>query len=236
MTESSNPQHSGSAPQLAPEVAALFPPGVVAAELRGDGDPALLTERERQVTERFVPKRLKEFAAGRACARLALAELGIEGFSLLPAPDRQAVWPATVAGSITHTDGYCAVAVAHRTQARGLGIDSEVVTAVHEELWPRICAPSELAWLQERAPRQRLPWAALVFAAKECFYKCQYPVTLEWLDFSAVEIELTDREAHSGSFLVRARRPIQLEASARLPLPGQFRFHERWVTAAMALT
>lgn len=248
MTQSNNPRSGQPSPgaqatagarsdniaRLAPQVAALFPPGVVAAELRGEGDPALLSVGERQGVERFVPKRLKEFAAGRTCARLALQELGISGFSLLPAPDRRPLWPPGVTGSITHTEGYCVAVVARCSQIRSLGIDSEGIEAVHEELWPHICGAAELAWLKQLRPERRQACAALIFAAKECFYKCQYPVTGEWLDFSAVAIELADRQGKSGQLRVIPQREIQLQAATAFPMPGHFRFHERWVTAAVA--
>jgi 4'-phosphopantetheinyl transferase EntD len=221
--------------RLAPELGTMFPPGVVAAELQGEGDPALLCAQEMQVTERFAPKRKREFAAGRACARLALARLGIEGFSLLPAEDRQPRWPSDIVGSITHTEGYCAAVVARSGHVRSLGVDCELKHSVHAELWPRICGPAELAWLEQLPPEQRTAAAGLVFSAKESFYKCQYALTAEWLPFSAVAIEVLAQGAAGGAFLVRARRPLRLEASAQLPLRGHFRFHGDWVTTGLAV-
>jgi len=226
---------AASCARLAPQLAALLPPGAVAAELCGAGDPALLLDAERQAVQHCAPKRMREFAAGRQCARLALQELGVHGFPLLPAPDRQPVWPPSVTGSITHTDGYCAALVARCSQFRGLGVDCEVTQAVHEELWPRICGAQELAWL-ERLPReQRVAHAALLFSAKESFYKCQYPVTGEWLDFTAVHIELPDAHGSGEGFLVIPQRSLRLQGSARLPLPGRFRFREGRVITAIAL-
>jgi 4'-phosphopantetheinyl transferase EntD len=243
MTHSSNPtsrnepgaQSASSLARLAPQVAALFPSGTVAAELLGAGDPAFLSAQEMQLTPRFAPKRIREFAAGRLCARLALGELGIQGWSMLPAEDRQPVWPPAIAGSITHTDGYCTAVVARSRDVASLGVDSEVAQAVRQELWPRICVAAELAWLEHRPPEQRTACAALIFAAKEAFYKCQYPVTREWLDFTAVRIEVPDPTGPGGEILVWPQRRVQLEASARFPLRGRFRFHEGWVTAGIAL-
>jgi 4'-phosphopantetheinyl transferase EntD len=224
-----------SAARLAPEVAALFPGGVVAAELVGDGDPGQLSQQERQALVRAAPKRLKEFAAGRQCAQLALAQLGIKGFPLLPGKDRQPQWPEGITGSITHTEGYCAAVVARRSAVQSLGVDCEVIEAVHEDLWARICGAGELAWLKRLPAGQRTACAALVFAAKEGFYKCQYPLTGEWLDFTAVGIELTEPDAPCGEFRVVPQRPLKLEACACFPLAGRFRFHESWVSAAIAL-
>jgi len=212
-------------------VAALFPPGVVAVELVGEADPALLHPDERQVVERVAARRLKDYAAGRECARLALRQLEIEDFALLPASDRQPLWPPQITGSITHTHGYCIAVAARRSQVGGLGIDAELAQAVHEELWPRICRPEELEWLARQNTQDRGRLAALIFAAKESFYKCQYPLTGEWLGFEEVLIELTG----DSQLLVRPQRPIRLEAHAPLPVKGGFRFHENWVTAGIAV-
>jgi 4'-phosphopantetheinyl transferase EntD len=218
--------------RLAPEVAAMLPPGVVAATLSGEADPTLLLSEERRVVQHVERKRLRDYAAGRLCVRAALRELGIEGFALLPGADRQPLWPHAITGSITHTEGYCIAAVAHSSHVRSLGVDCEVVEAVHEELWPRICCPQELDWLARQPADQRHGLAALFFAAKESFYKCQYPLTREWLGFHDVMIELLA----DGELVVRPQRSIGLEAQVSGPLRGAFRFHGRWVTAGIAIT
>jgi len=103
---------------LSPILAGLFPQGVVAAELREPADAALLLPEERQSCSGFGSKRLEEFAAGRVCARRALAELGIIGFPLPADDDRRPCWPRDVAGSITHTTGFCGAVVAGRDLRR----------------------------------------------------------------------------------------------------------------------
>ena len=50
---------------LSARLGSLFPPGTVAAELRGPGDPALLLPAEAVHLGRAVSKRVQEFAAGR---------------------------------------------------------------------------------------------------------------------------------------------------------------------------
>jgi 4'-phosphopantetheinyl transferase EntD len=52
-----------------PSIESLFLPGVAAAELCGPGDPELLAPEESVAVARAVPKRVREFAAGRLCAR-----------------------------------------------------------------------------------------------------------------------------------------------------------------------
>jgi len=101
---------------LSPTLSRLFLPGVVAADLRGPGDVKLLMPEEARYLGRAVPKRVREFAAGRLCARRALAEFGIVDFAVEVADDRQPVWPASMVGSITHTAGFCAAVAAERNR------------------------------------------------------------------------------------------------------------------------
>ena len=133
-------------------LAALFPDGVVAAELRGQAGgellTQLLTEEERRGVQPCHESRLRDFTAGRLCARRALQQLGIHGFSLLAAADRQPLWPPQIVGSITHTEGYSAAVVARAAVVCALGVDSTVIGAVGCELWPKICTAAELQGLQ----------------------------------------------------------------------------------------
>ena len=52
-------------------------------------------------------------------------KVGIHGLPVLTAPSRAPVWPAGATGDITHTKGYCAVAVGRVSDLRALGIDAE---------------------------------------------------------------------------------------------------------------
>jgi 4'-phosphopantetheinyl transferase EntD len=72
-----------------------------------------------------VPKRRAEFATARMFARNAQAELGIGPCSLVLHHDRSRRWPDGTLGTISHTDSYCAVAVALSCQALGLALDVE---------------------------------------------------------------------------------------------------------------
>jgi 4'-phosphopantetheinyl transferase EntD len=213
----------------------LFAPGVVVAELSQPGDPDLLFPQEAVHVANAVPKRVGEFAAGRLCARRALAQFGIVDFPLTAAKDRQPNWPDSVVGSITHTAGFYAAAVAARTGFAALGLDSEVVGDVNVEIWPSICLPSEISWIRSLAEDAQAAAATLIFSAKEAFYKCQYPLTGEFLSFDAVSVEPPQWGAQEGAFLIRPMRSIHLSAHARLPLQGHYRFHGNFLTAGVAL-
>ena len=154
--------HSGKIPlaclHCSPD---LFPPGVAAAELRTPADPSMLYAEETRDLGLAARKRAEEFTAGRLCARLALATLGIEQFPLRVSQDRRPLWPASIVGSITHTTGMCGAVVAERRLFRSIGVDMEIVGSVTREIWPYICTPEEIAWLTSLPERQQMKWAAL---------------------------------------------------------------------------
>jgi 4'-phosphopantetheinyl transferase EntD len=207
----------------------------VAAELRAPGDPALLLPAEAACLGRAVKKRVEEFAAGRLCARRALAEFGIEDFALRVRSDRQPQWPATLVGSITHTQGLCAAVAAERRRFAGVGLDSEVVGHVKRDIWEKICVEREIDWLASLPGAGQSLAAALIFAAKEAFYKCQYPVTGEFLSFHDVEVDATKWGPERAEFSVRSTRPLAIDAFAAWPVTGRYRFHEGYVSAGVAL-
>jgi 4'-phosphopantetheinyl transferase EntD len=212
----------------------LFPGGVVAAELAGVVPEGLLTESEAQVISHCAPKRIGDFAAGRLCARVAMAEFGVLDYSLLPGADRQPLWPEGLCGSITHTEGYSAAVVTRRLSFRALGVDCERIAAVHAELWPRILGEAERSCLRQLPQPLQATAAALMFAAKEAFYKCQYPLTAEWLEFEDIHIESADWARTSGVFSIRPQRRLRLQA---LPgaIEGRFRVHAPYVSCGAAL-
>jgi 4'-phosphopantetheinyl transferase EntD len=214
---------------------ALFPAGVVAAELHGAAPAGLLTESEARAVSHCAPKRIGDFTAGRLCARRALAAFGVQDFSLLPAHDRQPRWPQGYVGSITHTEGYSAAVVGRGAQYLSLGVDAEAIASVHAELWPRILGEAERRQLtQLQAPEARLRAAAIIFAAKEAFYKCQFPLTSEWLEFEDLHIGSDDFGREQGQFSVRPCRPLKLQ-QAGAPLQGRFRVHAPYVSCGVAL-
>jgi 4'-phosphopantetheinyl transferase EntD len=220
---------------LSPRLGSLFPPGAVAADLSGPGDPTLLLAAEAMYMGRAVPKRVQEFAAGRLCARRALAEFGIVDFPIKVADDRQPIWPDSFVGSITHTAGFGAAVVAERQSAAALGLDSEVVGDVNAEVWPRICVPAETAWVESLPAPEQAAAVTLIFSAKEAFYKCQYALVRERLNFHDARVEAVAWGTSGGAFRIHATRSIALRTRIALPLQGRYVFHEGFVTAGMGL-
>jgi 4'-phosphopantetheinyl transferase EntD len=235
---------------LSAELSRLFAPGAIVAELRTPGDPQLLLPEEAACLARAVPGRIREFAAGRLCARRALATFGIVDFPVLMAGDRQPLWPPSMVGSITHTAGFCAAVAADRQHADApgadapgadapgavaLGLDCEVAGDVKRELWPRICAPDELEWVASLPATEQATAATLIFSAKEAFYKCQYPLAGERLDFHDVSVEIRSWGAAAGEFRIHAARSIALCARTSSPWQGRYLSHQQWVTAGISM-
>ena len=220
---------------LSTSLGTLFPAGAVAADLRGQGNPDLLLAGEAIYVGRAVPKRVQEFAAGRLCARRALAEFGIVDFPIRVADDRQPIWPDAFVGSITHTEGYGAAVVAERRRMRALGLDTEIVGQVKVALWAAICTQREIAWLRSLPQPEQAAVATLIFSAKEAFYKCQYPLTRERLNFHDAVVESVTQPASMGTFTIRPMRRIALEDHTVMPLQGRYLFHREEVTAGIAI-
>ncbi len=225
---------------LSPLLSELFPPGVAAAEMREAGDPALLHREEAVSVAKAVPQRVGEFAAGRLCARRALERFGITGFALEMAPDRVPVWPVPMVGSITHTRGFGAAVVAERRRFSSLGLDVEAAGGVKRELWRHICVPAESDWLESLPEASRACAATLVFSAKEAFYKCQYPVTGERMNFTDLHVTLPGSEEGSWDGAVAAvratpTRRLAISAGRERSFQGCYRLLDGYLCAGFSL-
>lgn len=153
-------------------------------------DITALTAVERQSIAGATEKRCQDFATGRWCARQALQQLGIEPAAIPVGPHREPIWPAGVAGSISHTQGYyCAAA---STDRRSLGIDAENIhNDVDLNTISSIFTPQEYTWVQSASPEAFKNLFYITFSAKESFYKCMFPLVGQYIDFrdAAVEID-----------------------------------------------
>lgn len=194
------------------ELTELLPAAASCRELWGSGDPRTLLPAEMALTASFARSRLREFAAGRSCARLALADLEAMSAPLLVGAGREPLWPAGFTGSITHTDGYCAAAACRIGAVISLGIDVERLVALNRSEWQVLFRPAEIAWLDSLAQREQVAMACALFSAKESYFKCQFPLTRRWLEYQDVELRFGAR-----SFVVQDRN-----AEPRLRVQGAY--------------
>jgi 4'-phosphopantetheinyl transferase EntD len=148
-----------------------------------------LLKAEQEAVAGAAKPRIQQFTAGRVCSRIALGRLGVAAtIPILRGEDRAPVWPPGFVGSISHTDVWCAAAVARATTVRSIGIDLEPATPLKESLWRRVCTPKEREWLHGLHDPGLM--GKILFGAKESVYKCQYPITTMFLGFHAVELEI----------------------------------------------
>ena len=173
---------------------------------------------------RAVPKRRAEFLAGRLAAGRALAALGLTGL-----PDRNEdgspLWPADVAGSITHGAGRAFCAVARTAHVRSLGIDVERVMGPETkvELRARICGDDEWAQLTRSLELPDHELLTFAFSAKESLYKCLYPLMGRFMDFSAARVTAVQGSRHGSGFAGELILSLSVDWSEELRQGRQFR-------------
>lgn len=140
-------------------------------------------------------KRQLEFAAGRTAAREAMSRLGA-GYQCLPStPDRAPIWPAGLVGNLSHDDTLCLALVAKTERIKAIGVDVEPALALTEDVIRETCSMTEQKWIASQYDVDAGLSARRIFSAKECAYKCQYPLTKEMFGFETFEITLSDKTA-----------------------------------------
>jgi len=94
------------------------------------------------------------------------------------------------------------------------------------------CNEAEKAWLLSLPKPQQQESAALIFSAKECFYKLQYPLTKQWLGFqdAAIRVNL-DKKSFKVTLLKKAS-PLFPKS---FTLSGRFLFHGERIFTGLAL-
>lgn len=171
-----------------------------------------LFPQEAEAIVGAVTGRRREFAAGRACARVALGGLGAVADPILVGPGRAPVWPGGYVGSISHCIGFCGAVVASASLVRGIGFDAEGAEPLTAEMARLICRPDEVEHFATSPEPSGSSWSKLAFSAKEAFYKCYYPLTRTVLDFGDVSVRFSTRTGCAeGGFqiaLVRPDRPL----------------------------
>jgi 4'-phosphopantetheinyl transferase EntD len=212
-------------------LAELLPAEVVAVETVGDDDPAAhLLPAEEPLVANAVAKRRREVTNARSCARRALLALGRPAVPILRGDKGQPLWPAGVVGTMTHTAGYYAAAVAEASAVRSVGVDAEVHGELPSGVLAHIAFGAELPALARLRDRQPdVWWDRLLFSAKESVYKTWFPLTGRWLGFEDAELTLDP----DGTFAAR----ILIDGTTTDGSPPLTTMSGRWqVTADLVLT
>ncbi|MGV0635663.1 4'-phosphopantetheinyl transferase [Mycolicibacillus trivialis] len=173
--------------------------GLAAAERYDDPPELRALPEEESLIARSVPKRRNEFITVRACARTALAELGVAPVPILKGDKGQPRWPDGVVGSLTHTVGYRGAVVARDGAVRSVGIDAEPHDVLPGGVLDAISLPAERDEIA--ALPSELHWDRILFCAKEATYKTWFPLTQRWLGFEDAHIVFEpDDTGSTGSF------------------------------------
>jgi 4'-phosphopantetheinyl transferase EntD len=222
----------------------IFAPDTVEAMARGlfPQDVALAITFPWEAPEGLLPEeasslcrpndtRLREFAAGRRAVHDAMQALGLPVRPVPHGPDRAPVWPDDVVGSLSHDETICIAVLGHVRRHASLALDIEQAADLPRDLVPLVCTPAERAWLSVQPEGWRGALARLIFSAKECAYKLQYPLTRQLLEFDAFEIT---PDLETGQFEATLTAPVGPFA-ARHQLPGRFAVGAGLVLTGMAL-
>lgn len=188
---------------MTPLLAPLLPRGISVAETRAEIEAPLFREEERALGF-AVEGRRREFVTGRACAREALARLGLPERAIPAEASRAPRWPVGVVGSITHCSGYRAAAVGRAVDFDAVGVDAEPNLRLPGGVLGAIALPVERERVAQLLRDAAGPcWDRLLFSIKEAVFKAWFPMTGTKLDFDDAEIGFET----GGRFSVRLRVP-----------------------------
>jgi len=212
----------------------ILPPQAVVVDTCEDRLDIELFPQERAALGEAVEKRRREFLTARACAREALARLGLPPAPIATGERGQPLWPAGVVGSITHCDGYRGCALARAGELAGLGIDAEPHAPLPTGVLDQVAGAQELALLAGLArAHPAVHWDRLLFCAKEAVYKVWFPIADCWLGFEDAALAI-DPVAHTFQARLLKSWPA---AGERFPstLEGRWLVREGLVFTAIAL-
>ncbi|MGL6209553.1 MAG: 4'-phosphopantetheinyl transferase family protein [Paracoccaceae bacterium] len=129
-----------------------------------------------------LPARRAAFLAGRLLAGCAMERLGLAPAPLPRGPAGEPIWPAPLAGSISHTAREVAVVLG--LGADHLGLDLEHIARIGVERAIR----SVVLDADENAMCGDTFAATAVFSAKEALYKALFPIVRRKFGFSAARL------------------------------------------------
>ena len=185
----------------------LLPPGVAVVEAFEDVSLEPVFPGEEDLITSAVEGRRREFITARRCAREALAKLGRAPAPIRFGPKREPQWPAGVVGSITHTVGFRAAAVAPISVLASIGIDAEQNQSLPDGVEQLVTVPGEPEMLAALTRSFAAPqWGRLLFSAKEAVYKAWYPLTGRWLGFEDARVTIDPAGMFAAKLLIDGTR------------------------------
>lgn len=208
-------------PRVVAQLERAISPGCVLV-CRPISESGSLTGEEAAGIAKAVPARRAEFAAGRAAARQALAQLGLPGVSIPVGADRTPHWPPGMTGSISHAAGLALAIVAKSDDTLAVGIDIERDAPLPDDVIETILTPDEQTWRGQ---------SIAIFCAKEATYKALYPLAGVIWDFHDLRIDLDLTRNSFSAELFRPAGPI----AAGTVLHGHLMIDDGLCVAVMVL-
>lgn len=144
--------------------------------------------QRRRTNQRF----LGRLAASKAL--FSIGGAGIAQFVIGTDPDGCPLWPTNITGSISHTGSVAVSAVAHTSNAFGVGVDVEQIHPRHEELAERVLLPSDVLKAPAGVPEHLT--ATVFFSVRESVFKCVFPTLRQPMDWPDCHVELDWNAAH----------------------------------------
>jgi len=205
---------------LKPDWAQQFVGTGVAFDVREVDDYSeQLTVDELDAIKSAVSRRRNTYSSGRACARAALAGVGVSQGQypdgLLKREDGSVGWPEGTIGSISHTDHWAIAAAAQTGQGvLSFGIDLEVTHRLKPPILKTIATDNERTRLTQNSARS---WeSAAMFSTKESLYKCLRTHHGAFIGFREVEMLIPTEPVSEGGGLATYQPSISILSPALL--------------------
>jgi 4'-phosphopantetheinyl transferase EntD len=147
-----------------------------------------LTIAEKALIEKAGLKRQNDFSTGRHCARKALERFGVNDAEILMGEAKEPIWPEGFIGSISHSKKLTGAIVAKVNDIASIGLDIETIGGINRDMWDMLFMDREQAFFNTLDDHDRALFSTLIFSFKEAFYKLQYPLTRQYVDFKEVEL------------------------------------------------
>ncbi len=215
-----------------PDTAGLSPKGAVLVLLDMMETESNIFPEEAAIAADWTETRRIGFAAGRCAAHQALVQAGLTPIPVLRDVDGLPRWPAGYAGCISHKEHLAAAVVMKQGKQRSVGLDVERVHGFPDKVSHRVMTAREQKETENLPPRMKINHIPLVFSAKECFYKAQYPLTRSRLNWTDVEVETGPS---IGEFRIVLTQDIEGLGVKGKEYSGRWRVGAGFVITIMAL-
>ena len=181
---------------------------------------------EQSICQNYGESRRRDFVAGRTVARRALHKLGHGAVPILKNESGAPIWPSGVTGSISHSGGHCATAVASMTEVSALGLDIQEIMEVDTEFARTVMRADDRHEINETISGVGV--ALIYFSIREAVYKAYNPDTGAFLEFHDVAVDL-DLEAKTFNARINSSKPPL--GCGRRQLSGRIELTQRFVAA-----